>query len=200
MEIKQSGHHLILGQIEDIVTGKTIPDTHDERYRQSLAERLLGPCGFFRDEIQKGVDIEVQADNRKAILKIDFLVSVKDRVCVLIKYAPGSLVTRWKSAIALARAALPYQIPVVVVTNGEDAHVLDGETGRCLAVGLTALPGKKELLARFDTFGFEPVSPGKKELALRIVYAFEVDGACPCDTDICRLEPVEENGGTESSA
>ncbi|MFH1154492.1 MAG: type I restriction enzyme HsdR N-terminal domain-containing protein [Pseudomonadota bacterium] len=188
MEIKQNGHHLILGEIKDIISGAMITDTHDERYRQHLAGLLLDACGFARQDIQKGVEILVSADTKKARMKIDFLVSVENKVCVLIKYAPGSLVTRWKSAIALSRVILPYQIPIVVVTNGEDAHILDGKTGQCLGSGLDALPMRSDVVHRFNEFDFTPILPRTRNLALRIVYAFEVDGACPCDTDICRLE------------
>ena len=30
------GHHLILGELTDLITGETLTDTHDERYRQKL--------------------------------------------------------------------------------------------------------------------------------------------------------------------
>ena len=36
-----SGHHLILGTLTDVVTGETIDDTLDERYRQKIARLLL---------------------------------------------------------------------------------------------------------------------------------------------------------------
>jgi hypothetical protein len=35
---------------------------------------------------------------------------------------------------------------------------------------------------------FEPISADRAEKEARIVYAFEVDGACTCDDTICRLD------------
>ena len=36
-----NGHHLILGELTDYITGETLKDTHDERYRQQIARRLI---------------------------------------------------------------------------------------------------------------------------------------------------------------
>lgn len=194
MTTEQNGHHLILGELTDLITGKILPDTHDERYRQALAQRLIGPCGFDRSEIQKNSDLIVTAGKKQAILRVDFIVTINNRACLIVKYAPGSLVSRWKSAVAMSRVIMPYQIPRIVVTNGKDADILDGATGELLNQGLDALPCRNELLAGMDDFPFDPIPEKTREMALRIVYAFEVDGACPCDTDICRLELGEDPG------
>ena len=34
---------------------------------------------------------------------------------------------------------------------------------------------------------FKPISANRVEMESRIVYAYEVDGSCPCDDTICRL-------------
>jgi len=48
------GHHLILGELVDYITGETIEDTHDERYRQKLAHLLVEHKGYFKKEIEPG--------------------------------------------------------------------------------------------------------------------------------------------------
>ena len=178
MEVDQNGYHLILGELKDLVTGEMIPDTHDERSRQQLAQQLMGPCGFTRNEIRKGVKLDISSVGKKASLQVDFLVSFKGKVCFLIKYAPGSLVTRWKSAIALSRVIVPYQIPMAVVTNGKDADILDGKSGSLIRSGFDALPGKDEFEKKFDDFDFTPVSDKKRKMGFGILYAFEVSGSC----------------------
>ena len=35
------GHHLILGETVDYITGNIVADTHDERYRQKIAHLLI---------------------------------------------------------------------------------------------------------------------------------------------------------------
>jgi len=36
-----TGHHLILGELDDLITGERVKDTHDERYRQKIARLLI---------------------------------------------------------------------------------------------------------------------------------------------------------------
>ena len=54
---------------------------------------------------------------------------------MIVKYAPGSLVTRHRPALAASRLIAPYQVPVVVVTNGKDTNILDGSTGKVTGYG-----------------------------------------------------------------
>lgn len=45
------GHHLVLGSLTDRLTGRTLVDTHDERYRQKIVGHLLDVCGFGAGEM-----------------------------------------------------------------------------------------------------------------------------------------------------
>lgn len=181
------GHHLILGELVDVITGKVLPDTHDERYRQELARLLMHAKGYPRTDIQSRCTLRVKAGDNCAIVKVDMAVTIADRICMIIKYGPGSLVTRHRPALAASRLLAPYQIPVVVVTNGKDADILDGHTGEVIGCGLESIPARTELAARFATFLFTPTAESRAEIESRIVYAYEVDGACPCDDSICRI-------------
>lgn len=104
---------------------------------------------------------------------------------MLIQYGPGSLVTRYRPALALAKIAGPFQIPVVVVTNGEQADILDGATGKVTGSGLNQIPSKSELTRRLIDHPWPTVSKLHAQMAARIVMAFEVDDRCPCDDTIC---------------
>jgi hypothetical protein len=181
------GHHLILGELVDFVTGETILDTHDERYRQKLARLLVELKGYLKEEISPRCELRVSAGEKKAIIKIDFKIDVLDRIGMIIKYGPGSLVTRHRPAIAISRLVAPYQVPIVVVTNGEDADILEGKTGKVIAQGLHLIPTKRDLIEKVTAFNFHRISAEQLEIESRIVYAYEVDGSCPCDDTICRL-------------
>jgi hypothetical protein len=181
------GHHLILGELVDAVTGQVLPDTHDERYRQKLARFLMDAKGYARTDIQSRCSLRVKAGDNCAVVKVDMAITVDDRICMIIKYGPGSMVTRHRPALAASRLLSPYQIPVVVVTNGEDADVLDGHTGEVTANGLESIPTRPELAARCAAFLFPLIAEARAEIESRIVYAYEVDGACPCDDSICVL-------------
>jgi hypothetical protein len=181
------GHHLILGELIDLITGQAIADTHDERYRQKIARLLVEGKGYLKGDIQRRKSLLVQAGNKRAIIKIDFLITLSDRLCMIIKYGPGSLVTRRRPVLAASRLVAAYQIPVAVVTNGEDAEILDGVSAKVLSRGLDRIPSKTELSQIADRFDFNPVPAQRAGLESRLLYCYEVDDSCPCDEDICRL-------------
>ncbi|MFZ0612112.1 MAG: type I restriction enzyme HsdR N-terminal domain-containing protein [Desulfobacterales bacterium] len=182
-----TGHHLILGELTDIITGETLADTLDERYRQNLARLLIEKKGYAKSEVHPRRSLTARAGQQSAVLKIDFVLTLGERLGMIVKFGPGSIVTRHRSALAASRLLAPYQIPVVVVTNGEDADVLDGSSGRVIGRSLEELPHRQRLLATISTAEFTLVSPPRAEVESRILYAYEVDGACPCDDTICRL-------------
>ncbi len=181
------GHHLILGELVDVVTGQVVPDTHDERYRQKLAKLLMDAKGYARTDIQSRCSLRVKAGDNCAVVKVDMAVTVADRIYMIIKYGPGSLVTRHRPALAASRLLAPYQIPVVVVTNGEEADILDGRTGEVTGSGMESIPSRQELAACCVGFQFPPIAEARAEIESRIVYAYEVDDTCPCDDSICRI-------------
>ena len=182
-----NGHHLILGELDDFITGEPLRDTHDERYRQKLARLLVEEKGYLKSDILPRMELLVHAGNKRAILKIDFGVRLSGRVAMLVKYGPGSLVTRHRPALAASRLIVPYQVPVVVVTNGETAEILEGTTGKVTAAGLDAIPFKQALAQQVSKSPFSLISDDRAEMESRILYAYEVDDSCPCDDTVCRL-------------
>ncbi|MFZ1986894.1 MAG: type I restriction enzyme HsdR N-terminal domain-containing protein [Desulfatitalea sp.] len=184
-------HHLILGQLVDFITGRTIDDTHDERYRQKIARLLVDEKGFAKTEIRPNHPLTVRGKTQSACVPITYIIDVEERMTMLVHYGPGSLVTRHRPALALARLAAPYQIPLVVVTNGETADLLDGPTGRIVGTGLAGIPSKVQLADRLQDYAWEPITAQRAEMEARIVMAYEVDDRCPCDDTVCRWEEKE---------
>ncbi len=178
-------HHLIMGELTDFLTGKIIPDTHDERYLQKLSKHLVNNLGYSKADLIKDQKLNITTGGRNAVLIVNFVVKFQDKVWMILKFAPGSLVTRRLSNLALSRVIAPYQIPFVVTTNGEDAEIINGITGKVSAQGLDHIPGKGKLLNMDAARFFQPVLPGVYEKASKIAFACEIDGACPCDTDRC---------------
>jgi hypothetical protein len=182
-----NGHHLILGELDDFVTGEPIKDTHDERYRQQLARLLVNRKGYLKSDIEPRKSLVVVAGKNRAIIKIDFLIKLSGKVCMVIKYGPGSIVTRRRPLLAISRVLEPYQIPIAVVTNGEDAEIIEGSSGNVISRGLGTIPSKSQLIEIASRNHFKPVAADRAEMEFRIVYCYEVDGSCPCDEDICIL-------------
>ena len=182
-----NGHHLILGKQIDYLTGETIADTHDERYRQDLAKQLVEKEGYKKSDLLPRRKLTVTAGGKSAQIQIDLTITLDNRVAMIIRYGPGSLVTRHRPSIAASRVMTSYQVPLVVVTNGRDADVLDGKTGRVLARGIASIPSRQTLFARIRAEAPEPISPERAQLEQRILYAYDVDDSCPCDDSICKL-------------
>ena len=181
------GHHLILGELVDYISGEVLADTHDERHRQELARLLVERKGYRKTDITPRHALKVAAGEKCAVVKIDFVVTVAGRIGMIVRYGPGSLVTRQRPALAAARLIAPYQVSVVVVTNGRSADILDGPSGKTLASGLESIPTRQQLQAKVAGEEFQPIAEAQKAFEARIVYAFEIDDSCPCDDTICRL-------------
>jgi len=137
--------------------------------------------GYLKKEIEPGRKLFITAANKKAVLNIDYTIKLAGKICTILKYGPGSLVTRRRPALAASRLVAPYQVPVVVVTNGEDADILDGATGKVISMGLESIPDKAELIDKIAKIHFDPISHKQAEMESKIIYAFEVDGSCMCD-------------------
>lgn len=178
-------HHIVYGTCADFVTGETIVDTDDERYRQKLARYLVEEKGYEKKDIEMGQKIETLFNNQFVTSKISMVVKGKNKRMMIIRYAPGSLVTRERSALAAARVLDDeYQIPLAVVTNGEDAELLNTYTGDILKNGLEEIPGPEEAGKLAASLEFTPFNDEKKrERELRILNAYDVEVCCaggPC--------------------
>ncbi len=188
MGSQSNPHHFVFGKLKDFLTGDILPDTLDERYRQKIAKTLVINCCFEKKTIKNNMSLEIGAGVKKAIIKIDFLIDFQGKTVGLIKFAPGSLVTRRLSTLALSRIIRPYQIPLIVVTNGEDAEIVDGDSGKVISTGYENLPDQTFIEKNMKSFSFNPINEIMFDKASRIAYACEVDGACSCDSDICVIQ------------
>ena len=182
-----AGHHLILGEVTDFITGETVMDTLDERYRQKIARLLIDDKGYQKNDIKPRKDLLVQAGENRAVIKIDFLIKLAGKVCMILKFGPGSIVTRRRPLLAASRILAPYQIPIAVVTNGEDAEILEGASGRVISRGLETIPSREQLIKLRNTDPFNRIPAERAEMESRVLYCFEVDGSCPCDENVCKL-------------
>ena len=178
-------HHYIYGTCTDFITGDTIVDTDDERCRQELARFLVEEKRYERSELVPRLCIETLYNGQFVASTIDITIRVAGKRFMILRFAPGSLVTRERSAIAAARVLEPaYQIPLAVVTNCKDAEVLDTYTGKVVGQGLDAIPCRKkaeDLLQRLRFDSFEDRTRIDREK--RILNAYDIEVCCvggPC--------------------
>ncbi len=171
-------HHLIYGTCKDFITGEELVDTDDERFRQKIARLLVEEKEWDKKDIMPRQKIETLFASTFVVSRIDFLVNLDQKPFMIIRYGPGSIVTRERPAVAAARVLLPdVRVPIAVVTNGTDAVILETLRGRQIAGGMDAIPSKEEAEKLIADFPQGPFPEEKRERELRILNA--------CDTEVC---------------
>lgn len=178
-------HHFIYGSCTDYLTGESLVDTDDERIRQQLARFLVEEKGYAKSAIVPRRKIETLFAGQFVVSTIDLTVTVRGRELFIVRYGPGSLVTRERPAIAAARVLNgEYRIPFATVTNGRDAEFLDTANGKVLGTGMAAIPDLQQAEELAGTAVFlAPPDEARREKELRILNAFDVEVCCaggPC--------------------
>lgn len=183
------GHKRILGKTTDFVTGREITDTDDERYRQKLARFLVEKKGYSREDIDVKRRLEMTIDGKKVLSMVDFVVKTNGISFLVIRYGPGSLVTRERPALASARIIEEYQVPFTVVTNGEDAEVLDTATAEVIGTGIDSIPDKNSALEQLKEIELHRPSQKQLDAEKRILSAYDwLEHSLECDDDWCTTE------------
>ncbi len=173
-------HHLIYGKLKDYLTGQELTDTDDERIRQDLCKMMVEEKGYDREQLEARLTIETLFSKCFVTSTIEVTVSMDGKRSLILRYGPGSLVSRERVAIAAARVLTPdYQVPLAIVTNGRDAELLDTRTGKILGYGLHSIPDRKTLDEILENMCYlEPLTGERRERELRILNAFDVERCC----------------------
>jgi hypothetical protein len=180
------GRKRILGKTTDFITGREITDTDDERYRQKLARFLVEQKGYDKSDIQSRLRLELAIDDKKVLSMVDFLIRIEGTGFIVIRYGPGSIVTRERPALASARILEEFQIPFTVVTNGEDAEILDTITGEVIGTGMESIPHKSIAMEQLKTITLQHLSSRQSDAEKRILSAYDwLEHSLECDDDWC---------------
>jgi hypothetical protein len=177
-------HHMIYGELVDFVTGETLVDTDDERYRQQISRFLVEKKGFKKSDLEMRRKIETLFAGQFVVSLIDTVIMIDARRLVVVRYGPGSLVSRERPALAAARVLDPdHIIPLTIVTNGEDAEILDTPSGKVIGQGLDAFPDRQQVLKLAEADPVPGPDEDRREKELRILNAFDLEICCvggPC--------------------
>lgn len=173
-------HHLVYGTLLDYLTGEELVDTDDERNRQQISKMMIEELGYHKQDLEPRLHIETLFTRNFVRSTIDLTVNLDGRQFMIIRYGPGSLVSRERSALAAARILNKnYRIPLAVVTNGRDALLLDTATTKVLKEGMDAIPDKKEAVLMLPGLTFLPPQDKDKRIReQRILNAFDLERCC----------------------
>jgi hypothetical protein len=173
-------HHLVYGTLLDYLTGEKLTDTDDERLRQRIFQMMVEKKGYQKNELTPRTFIDTLFTHHFVRSTIDLTVSFDDKTFMILRYGPGSLVSRERAAIAAARVLhATYAIPLAVVTNGQNAELLDTATGKVIGNGLESIPDRATASILLPTLNFFPKLAGAKlERERRILNAFDLERCC----------------------
>jgi len=168
--------------IIDFITGQSFIDTDDETIRQRVERFLIEEKGYSKNDIEVDREFEIVLGEEINRSSIDLIVNVEEKRFMVIKCARGSLVSREREMLSCARILDVYQIPFAVITNGEDAEVLDTISSEIIGCGLEAIYSKKEALEAVRRIEFKRLSEERIEKEKRIYLAFDAI-KCPSECD-----------------
>lgn len=158
--------------IKDYITGRDVMDSDDERIRQFIERLLVEEKGYKPEEIVVDRYFVLHIDGEVHQAVAELVVFINEKPFMSIKSSRGSLVTREQEAIAASRLAYETQTPLTVVTNGEDAELLNSYTGKVIGAGLNAIPSREEAIEMADNLEYLVMPPKQREKWTRIYMAY----------------------------
>ncbi len=148
-------------------------DTDDERVRQKIERFLIEEKGYSKEDVKVGRELEIVIDGKINRSKIDLVLNIEGKKFMVINCARGSLASWQREVLSCARILDTYQIPFAVITNGEDAEVLDTISGEVVGNGLGAIPSKSHALETLGKIEFRRLPEQRIEREKRIYLAFQ---------------------------
>ncbi len=120
--------------------------SEDKRIQAALREFLINFRGYPEGFIVLDEPFSVTIGGRKRNFKADLSVRYGERLILVAKCSPGSVVTRERHIVSIARLMdKDCIVPLAIVTNGEEVSVLDGETGKIISEGWDGVPHWKDI-------------------------------------------------------
>jgi hypothetical protein len=144
--------------------------------RERVLQVLIHGKGFRMEDLEVDQPYEFRAGGDVFQSRASIIIRLEGRRVVLIKCGAGSILARERPSLSLARLLDAAQIPLTVVTNSEDATLLNTVNGETLECGLGAIPTKTQLLERLKDLEFIPLPEKRREMERRILSAFEALG------------------------
>lgn len=149
--------------IIDFITGQAVPNIGPEMNRQEVERFLVEKKGWDKEDIAIDLRFSVVIGNETYQSKSDIVVAVEKRKFMVIRCAAGSLGSRERETLSLARLIDDTPIPYAVVSDGRTAVLLDTVSGRKLAEGMDAIPSKTDGIHQVRSLVIPPIPAEKKE-------------------------------------
>ena len=141
--------------------------------KQMVLEFLIREKHFKPEEIETNSEFKINLGNNEITVHIDFVVNLPTASFMVIQCSSSSLEAWERYVTSFARVIKDYQIPYAVVTDGENAQIIDVLVGKLIGKSLIELFNRKDALNKMKDFKKIPCPANRLEKEKRIVYAIE---------------------------
>ena len=159
------------------LTGKLVLDTDRERIRQKIAKYLVEEKGYNISDFILDREIYIEANNEKIVAFVDLLVRINDKSMMIIRCAPGSVITRESGTVAAARLLeKDHIIPYAVQANLYDASFIDVKKKKAIGYGWESIPTRAELIKMNSNWPPPKLPEERIPLERQILYSYDTHG------------------------
>jgi hypothetical protein len=137
---------------------------------------------FHPGEIEIDPEFNLTLSDCEITVSVDFIINFPSESFMVIKCSPTAIESWERYVISFAKVIKDYQIPYAVVTDGDNARIIDILTGSIVSESLSSLFNREEALDKMRDFKKIPCPAKRLEKEKRIIYAFE-GIKCPAPKD-----------------
>jgi len=141
--------------------------------KQKVFEFLIKEKQFKPEEIETDPEFRITLSDSEITVHTDFVVNLSSASFILILCRATAIESWERYIISFAKVIKDYQIPYAVVTDGENAQIIDIPAGRLIGKSLSELFNRQEVLNKMKDFKKIPCPANRLEKEKRILYAFE---------------------------
>jgi hypothetical protein len=144
-----------------------------ESIRAKTLMTLIKEKEFAPEEIEIDPIYRLILRKCEADVSIDFVINISEISFMAIRCVSTAIESWERYIIAFCRAVKEYQIPYAMVTDGENAKVLDVLSGSLVSESVDGIFNRQKALDLLRYFKKIPCPDERIEKEKKIVYAFE---------------------------
>jgi len=161
--------------IEEIIKAdEQIETAQVSGIKQKVWEFLIKEKQFKLEEIETDPEFRVTLGHSEITVSIDFVLNLPSVSFIMVIQCKTASIESWERYFtSFARVVKDYQIPYAMVTDGENARIIDVLAGKLIGESLNELFNRQETLNKIKDSKKIPCPVNRLEKEKRILYAFE---------------------------
>jgi len=141
--------------------------------KERVWDILTKEKNYDPSEIEIDPEFRLNLSDSEASVSIDFVVTLPSASFMVIKCSSSSIESWERYVVSFARVVKDYQIPYAVVTDGDNARIMDALAGILVSESIKGLFERKDAIEKLKDFKKIPCPANRLEKEKRIMYAFE---------------------------